>query len=148
MTYSIKEVADMMNVEPSTLRYYDSMGLLPGVKRVNGRRVFEDKDFKWLRVLNCMKKINMPIDKIKAYVELAEKGDSTLQERFDMILEQKEIVLGQIDELKNCLKEFEYKEWYYTEAIKAGTEKVVENVTSCYPTLEVDTIPKNKKEGK
>ena len=148
MTYSIKEVADMMNVEPSTLRYYDSMGLLPGVKRVNGRRVFEDKDFKWLRVLNCMKKINMPIDKIKAYVELAEKGDSTLQERFDMILEQKEIVLGQIDELKNCLKEFEYKEWYYTEAIKAGTEKVVENVTSSSPTLEVDTIPKNKKEGK
>ena len=148
MTYSIKEVADMMNVEPSTLRYYDSMGLLPGVKRVNGRRIFEDKDFKWLRVLNCMKKINMPIDKIKVYVELAEKGDSTLQKRFDMILEQKEIVLGQIDELKNCLKEFEYKEWYYTEAIKAGTEKVVENVTSCSPTLEVDTIPKNKKEGK
>ena len=148
MTYSIKEVADMMNVEPSTLRYYDSMGLLPGVKRVNGRRVFEDKDFKWLRVLNCMKKINMPIDKIKAYVELAEKGDSTLQERFDMILEQKQIVLGQIDELKNCLKEFEYKEWYYTEAIKAGTENVVENVTSCSPTLEVDTIPKKKKEGK
>ena len=148
MTYSIKEVADMMNVEPSTLRYYDSMGLLPGVKRVNGRRVFEDKDFKWLRVLNCMKKINMPIDKIRLYVELAEKGDSTLQERFDMILEQKEIVLGRIDELKNCLKEFEYKEWYYTEAIKAGTEKVVENVTSSSPTLEVDTIPKNKKEGK
>lgn len=148
MTYSIKEVADMMNVEPSTLRYYDSMGLLPGVKRVNKRRVFEDKDFKWLRVLNCMKKINMPIDKIKAYVELAEKGDSTLQDRFDMILEQKQIVLGQIAELKDCLKEFEYKEWYYTEAIKAGTEKVVENVTSCSPTLEVDTIPKNKKEGK
>ena len=45
-------------------------------------------------------------------------------------------------------EEFEYKEWYYTEAIKAGTEKVVENVTSCSPTLEVDTIPKNKKEGK
>ena len=148
MTYSIKEVADMLNVEPSTLRYYDSMGLLPGVKRVNGRRVFENKDFKWLRVLNCMKKINMPIDKIKSYVELAEKGDSTLQERFDMILEQKEIVLGQIAELKDCLKEFEYKEWYYTEAIKAGTEKVVENVTSCSPTLEVDTIPKNKKEEK
>lgn len=95
-----------------------------------------------------MKKINMPIDKIRAYVELASKGDSTLQERFDMILEQKEIVLGQIAELKDCLKELEYKEWYYTEAIKAGTEKVVESVTPCSPTLEVDAISKNKKEGK
>ena len=68
MSYSIKEVANMMNVAPSTLRYYDSMGLLPNVKKVNGRRVFEDKDFKWLRVLNCMKNINMPISKIKEYV--------------------------------------------------------------------------------
>ena len=85
-------------------------------------------------------KINMPIDKIRSYVELAEKGDSTLQDRFDMILEQKQIVFGQIAELEDCLKELEYKEWYYTEAIKAETEKVVENVTSCSPTLEVDTI--------
>ena len=65
-----------------------------------------------------------------------------------LILEQKQIVLNQITELKDCLKEFEYKEWYYTEAIKAGTESAVENVTLCSPTLEVDTIPKNKKEGK
>ena len=144
MTYSIKEVADMMNVEPSTLRYYDSMGLLPGVKRINGRRVFEDKDFKWLRVLNCMKKINMPIDKIREYVKLAEKGDSTLQERFDLILEQKQSILKQIDELKECLKEFEYKEWYYTEAIKAGSEKNFMNMTSDSPTLEVDKIPRKK----
>ena len=123
MTYSIKEVADMMNVEPSTLRYYDSMGLLPGVKRVNGRRVFEDKDFKWLRVLNCMKKINMPIDKIKAYVELAEKGDSTLQERFDMILEQKEIVLGQIENLRIVLKNLNIKNGIILKLLKLVLKK-------------------------
>ena len=33
-------------------------------------------------------------------------------------------------------------------AIKAGSESVVENATSCSPTLEVDKIPKNKKEDK
>ena len=65
MSYSIKEIAEIMGITPSTLRYYDSEGLLPDVKKVNGRRVFEDKDFKWLRVLNCMKNINMPIKKIK-----------------------------------------------------------------------------------
>lgn len=55
MSYFIQEVADMMKVKTSTLRYYDSEGLLPNIRRVNGKRVFEDKDFKWLRVLNCMK---------------------------------------------------------------------------------------------
>ncbi|MDE5868148.1 MAG: hypothetical protein K2H02_04310, partial [Anaeroplasmataceae bacterium] len=106
------------------------------------------KDFKWLRVLNCMKNINMPIKKIKAYLELAQKGDSTLQERYEMILEQKHIIEKQMNDLNNCLKEFEYKEWYYKTAIKAGTEKVVENVTSIAPTLEIDKIPENyRKEG-
>ncbi len=148
MSYSIKEIAKIMGITPSTLRYYDSEGLLPDVKKVNGRRVFEDKDFKWLRVLNCMKNINMPIKKIKEYVKLAQKGDTTLQERYNLILEQKESIQKQINELNTCLKEFEFKEWYYKTAIEAGTEKVVENISSISPTLEIDKIPKNyKKEG-
>lgn len=148
MSYSIREIANRMNVTTATLRYWDSEGLLPSVKKVNGIRVFEDKDFKWLRVLNCMKKINMPIKKIKEYVELAQQGDSTLQERYEMILEQKKVIQKQIEDLNTCLKEFEYKTWYYETAIKAGTERVVENVTSMEPTLEVDKIPENnKKEG-
>ena len=146
MSYSIKEIADKMGVTTATLRYWDTEGLLPNVNKVNGRRIFEDKDFKWLRVLNCMKNINMPIKKIKEYVELAQKGDSTLKARYEMILEQKQVIQNQINDLNNCLKEFEYKEWYYETAIKAGTEKVVENVTSIAPTLEVDKIPKKYEE--
>lgn len=149
MSYSIKQIADLMGVTTATIRYYDDEGLLPNIKRINGRRVFEDEDFKWLRVLNCMKKINMPIKKIKEYVELAKLGDSTLQQRYKLILEQKAIIKKQIDELNMCLQEFEYKEWYYQTAIEAGTEDVVKNITSISPTLEVDKIPKNyKKEGK
>ena len=148
MSYSIKEIADKMGVTTATLRYWDAEGLLPNVNKVNGRRIFEDKDFKWLRVLNCMKNINMPIKKIKEYVELAQKGDSTLKARYEMILEQKQVIQNQINDLNNCLKEFEYKEWYYETAIKAGTEKVVENVTSITPTLEVDKIPEKYKEVK
>lgn len=148
MSYSIKQIADMMNVTTATIRYWDNEGLLPYVNKVNGRRVFEDKDFKWLRVLNCMKNINMPIKKIKEYVELVMQGDITLQARYEMILEQKQFIQNQINDLNNCLKEFEYKEWYYKKAIKAGTEKVVENVIPDAPTLEVDKIPINfKKEG-
>ena len=142
MSYSIKEIADKMGVTTATLRYWDTEGLLPNVNKVNGRRIFEDKDFKWLRVLKCMKNINMPIKKIKEYVELAQKGDSTLKARYEMILKQKQVIQNQINDLNNCLKEFEYKEWYYETAIKAGTEKVLENVTSIAPTLEVDKIPK------
>ena len=137
----------MMGVTTATIRYYDSEGLLPNVKRVNGRRIFEDEDFKWLRVLNCMKKINMPIKKIKEYVELAQKGDSTLQERYNLILEQKKAIQKEIENLNMCLNEFKFKEWYYKTAIEAGTEKILSNVSSNSPTLEVDKIPKDYKKG-
>lgn len=144
MSYSIKEVAEMMGIASSTLRYYDSVGLLPNIKRESGKRVFEDKDFKWLRVLNCMKKMNMPIAKIREYVELMQRGDDTLEERYQLILEQKRVIEAEIASLQECYQEFEYKEWYYQTAIQAGTEKVVENVTMCSPTLEVDKIPNRK----
>ena len=59
MSYTIKDIAKMMNVSTYTLRYYDKEGLFPNVKRVNGIRIFEEKDFEWLRVLNCLKNINI-----------------------------------------------------------------------------------------
>ena len=142
MSYKIKEVADMMGVPTSTIRYYDSEGLLPNVKRVNGVRVFEDEDFKWLRVLNCLKNTNMPIKKIKEYVELVSKGDSTLKDRYNLIMEQKKSVLDQIAEYKKYLKEIEFKEWYYETAIKNGTEKGMKELVSNNPSLDIDKIPK------
>ena len=124
MSYSISQVAKMMGVTPSTLRYYDQEGLLPHIKRVNGMRVFEDEDFRWLRVLNCLKNTKMPIKKIRKYVELAQKGDETLQERYQLIQEQKEYILSQIQEYQYYLQEIEYKEWYYKTAVDAGTEQI------------------------
>ncbi len=141
MSYSISQVAKMMGVTPSTLRYYDQEGLLPHIKRVNGMRVFEDEDFRWLRVLNCLKNTKMPIKKIRKYVELAQKGDETLQERYQLIQEQKEYILSQIQEYQYYLQEIEYKEWYYQQAIQAGSEESVKKHGSNHATLEVDRIP-------
>ncbi len=127
MSYTISEVAKMMGVAPSTLRYYDKEGLLSNVNRVNGIRVFEEKDFKWLRVLNCLKNTGMPIRKIKQYVDLAQEGDSTLVQRHKLIQEQRRYVQDQIDQLQYFIQELDYKDWYYQQAIQAGSESVVMN---------------------
>ena len=141
MSYKVAEVAKMMGVLPSTLRYYDQEGLLPNIKRVNGIRVFEDEDFKWLRVLNCLKNTNMPIKKIKRYVDLAQEGDATLKERQQLIQEQKKNILDQIKQFQYYLQEIEYKEWYYKEAIKAGSEKAIYDLIPDIATFEIDKIP-------
>lgn len=141
MSYSISEVAKMLNVSTYTIRYYDKEGLFPLVKRVNGIRVFEDKDFPWLRMLNCLKNLNMPIKKIKEYVDLALKGDKTLKERYDLILEQEENIEKQIKELKYYKKQIDFKKAYYEKALEAGTEEAVKDWPNPEATLDVDELP-------
>lgn len=141
MSYSISEVAKMLNVSTYTIRYYDKEGLFPLVKRVNGIRVFEDKDFPWLRMLNCLKNLNMPIKKIKEYVDLALKGDETLKERYQLILEQEENIQKQIKELKYYKKQIDFKKAYYEKAIEAGTEEAVKDWPNPEATLDVDELP-------
>lgn len=144
MSYSISEIAKMLNVSAYTIRYYDKEGLFPLVKRVNGIRVFEDKDFPWLRMLNCLKNLNMPIKKIKEYVDLALKGDETLKERYQLILEQEEIIDKQLKELKYYKKQIDFKKAYYEKAIEAGTEEAVKDWPNPKPTLKVDELIKHK----
>lgn len=142
-TYSISEVASMMGVAPSTLRYYEKEGLLPNVKRVNGKRVFEEKDFDWLRVLNCLKNTGMPIRRIKEYVKLSQMGDASLQARYALIKQQREYVQDQIDRLNYYMKELDYKDWYYRTAIELGSEKAVQNKSKA-KEMNLDTIPEKE----
>ena len=57
MVYTIGEMAQMLDVPTSTLRYYDKEGLLPFVERSNGgMRVFKTADYEWLQIIGCLKK--------------------------------------------------------------------------------------------
>ena len=142
MEYTISEIAKLMGVSTYTLRYYDKEGLFPNVKRVNGIRIFEDKDFEWLRVLNCLRNINMPIKKMKEYVELCQQGDASLKDRLKMIEEQEESINAQIKTLEYYKQEIDFKKKYYEEAIKAGSESAVRSWSCKDATLEIDKLPK------
>lgn len=124
-----------MGVSSSTLRFYDKEGLLPFVNRVNGRRVFKDEDFGWLRVINCLKNTGMPIREIREYISFCMEGDGRLRERQDIILRQKAAIEKQIESLQENLKLVEEKARYYEEAVLAGTEQIFAG-HSCNPALD------------
>ena len=138
--YTVSEVAEKMGVSAHTLRFYDKEGLLPFVDKVNGRRVFKDEDFAWLRVLNCLKNTGMPIKEIRHYMELCSGGDRTLEERLKIMLDQKEVINKQIEMLKQNMKELDFKIWYYQTAIEAGTEAIHAGHI-CNPDFDPDRIP-------
>ena len=123
MSYTISEAAARMGVAPSTIRYYEKEGLIPNLKRKNGQRVFEDIDLRLLSLLTCLKNTGMPIKRLREYVQMTQAGDSTLQERYQLIQEQRQYVLDQIEQLNYFLSELDFKDWYYKKALQQGTEK-------------------------
>lgn len=125
MSYTIKQVSDMMGISVSTLRYYDKEGLLPFIERKeNGTRVFKDADLKSLEIIFCMKSSGVPIKDIKRYMDMCLERDSTLKDRLDIFLNRREVVKEQIKELNKIMNVIEYKIDYYEKAIQYGTEEI------------------------
>lgn len=136
MLYTVGEMAKLIGVPSSTLRYYDKEGLLPFVERsASGIRMFKDSDYEWLKIIECLKKTGMKLKEIRSFVYMCIDGDSTIDSRFELIKKQREVVKSQINELQNTLDILNFKYWYYETAKEAGTTEVPKNMT-------IDEIPK------
>lgn len=136
MLYTVGETAELMNIPASTLRYYDKEGLLPFVERTSGGiRMFSEKDFNWLFLIECLKKSGLSIKEIKNYMDLTLKGDETIDERLEIFQKQRQKVIEQMEELQETLDTLDYKCWYYETAQKFGTTSVPQN-------MPVEQIPK------
>ena len=128
--YNIGEVAKMLNISISTLRYYDKEGLLLELERdKSGIRKFSDKNIQALKVIECLKKSGLQIKEIKEFMYWCSLGDQTILNRKNMFFKQRENVIKQIKELESTLNMLNYKCWYYTKALEDGTEKRVKNIT-------------------
>lgn len=123
--YTIKEVAEKMNLPASTIRYYDKQGLLPFVQRSeSGYRIFSENDIGLLNIIECLKLTGMPIKEIKQFTLWLQQGDISLPERYQMFLDRRKAVENQIAQLQKTLNIIDYKCWYYETAIQAGTEAI------------------------
>ena len=124
-TYSIGEIAKFMGLTTHTLRFYDKEGLLPNVRKNSaGIRRFTEEDIDWLLVLDCLKSTGLPLKEIRYYIELAQQGNATLNERRDIFIRQKQRIEQQMEILNRNMEKINFKIEYYEEAIKNGEENV------------------------
>ena len=129
MLYTVGEMAREIGVPASTLRYYDKEGILPFVERSSGGiRMFTEKDYEWMKVVECLRKSGLTLKEIRGYIEMIGRGDASLKERQELFLARKQAVERQMEELQDMLKLLEFKCWYYEEAIKDGTEERVRSL--------------------
>ena len=60
--YAIGELSRMVNLSQRTIRYYEEIGLLHSVRRIeNGKRVFTDGDVRRLKFINRLKVLGLSL---------------------------------------------------------------------------------------
>ena len=105
MAYTVGKMARRLGVPASTIRYYDKEGLLPFVGRSSGGiRVFTEKDFEWLRIIECLKKTGMSLKDIREYIELAMQGDrDQFARRLKLFRKQRTVLETRMAELQQTM---------------------------------------------
>lgn len=136
--YTIKEVAEKMDISEHTLRFWAKSGFFPFVKRnQNNIRQFSDNDLEWVKIVKCLRSVGTENKAIKRYIDLCIVGDSTIEERYKIILDTKEKALLQMDELKKQLAILEYKENFYKNLIKNNLKDTWNPMNSATPNDKV-----------
>ena len=104
--YSVKETAEIVGLTEHTIRFYTDKGLVPNVTRDrNNNRLFDEESINWLTGVKYLKECGMSIEAIKDYVDLCLEGNSTIEQRYQIVLRQKTVAEEQ---LRSAQERIEY----------------------------------------
>ena len=110
------------------LKFYCNEGLVPNVKRdANNRRVFDERDVKWIKDLVCLKRCSMSIQEMKEYLDLCLQGPSTIPQRKVLLERKQEALRASIRELEGSVDYIDWKQNFYDEVL-AGKRPYVSNL--------------------
>ena len=78
----ISEAADLCGLSADTIRYYEKEGMLPPIRRgSDGHRAFSASDIDWLTLLYWLRETGMPMERMRRFTFLAQRGGDTIPER-------------------------------------------------------------------
>lgn len=126
--YTMMQVCRETNMTYQALKYYCNEGLVPNVKRdANNRRVFTQRDVKWIKDLVCLKKCGMSIQEMKEYLALCLQGESTIPQRKKMLEIKQKALKTSIEELENSVAYIDWKQNFYDEVL-SGKRPYISNL--------------------
>lgn len=112
--YSIGKLAGMVNLSQRTIRYYEEIGLLHSVRRIeNGKRIYTDDDLRRLKFINRLKILGLSLAEMmeleKVYRIQRNNRDviPKLLEILDERAAQIDDRIGQLVALKTEIREYQ-----------------------------------------
>ncbi len=105
---SISEVARRAGMLPTTLRYYESIGLLPNPVRENGRRCYDEGIFERLEMLQTAQQAGFTLAEIRVLFDEILWNDSPAAKWNSLIqckLQEIDSMLMNIQSMKHLLED-------------------------------------------
>ena len=126
--YTMMQACRETDMTYQALKFYCNEGLVPNVKRdKNNRRVFDERDVKWIKDLVCLKKCGMSIQEMKEYLDLCLQGQATIPQRKEMLTKKQEALRRSIQELEDSVAYIDWKQNFYDEVL-AGVRPYISNL--------------------
>lgn len=116
--YTMMQVCRELGMTYQTLKFYCNEGLVPNVKRdANNRRIFDERDVRWLKNLSCLKKCGMSIQEMREYLELCLQGESSIIQRKEILAKKQDELNASIKELEESIAYIDRKQNFYDEVL-------------------------------
>lgn len=123
---TISEVSEKYGLPADTLRYYEKVGLIPPVTRKeSGVRDYTPEDCGWVEFIKCMRGAGLSIETLTRYVALYHKGNRTLKQRKQLLIDEREHLQERMKQMQQVLKRLNYKIDMYEKEIVACEKKLL-----------------------
>ena len=107
---TITEVSRKYNLTADTLRYYERIGLIPPINRsASGVREYTEEDCNWVNFMKCMRGVGISIEILIEYITMFQKGNSTINARKELLIEQRSCLAEKIKEMQQTLERLDNK---------------------------------------
>ena len=108
--WDIATTAEYLGISAHTLRYYERIGLIPPVPRTqSGLRDYDEESCSWVEFIKCMRNAGVAIEALIEYVALFRQGESTREQRKQLLMEQRQRLCSRIHEMEQTLQRLDAK---------------------------------------
>ncbi len=123
----IAEVSERYGLSTDTLRYYERIGLLQPVNRSeSGIRDYNEIDIKRVEFVKCMRSAGLPVEVLIEYVGLVQQGDSTIEARKIILIEQRKQLAARMAEMQKTMDLLDYKIKAYEKAVLSKEKELTQ----------------------
>ncbi len=115
---NIQTFSQRTQLSPHTIRYYEKIGLLKNIHRsTSGHRCFTSADISWIEFIKRLKDMGMPLENMRRYADLRYIGESTLQQRMQLLQKHADVIKERIAIESSHLHNINTKIDYYQKMI-------------------------------